>query len=469
MGKGPVVDTSTDPSLFLRDPIGFLMALYRKHGPELIFIGGRHDYAVALGPDLNKELHSRPDDFYSTGFIFPGPKGSAQRRLCYGLFSMNGEVHKRQRRLMMPAFQKTSMELYRQNMSAIIEDVLARWKPGETRDISDEMIQLTLRITCKLLFGLDDYELASRIDTVVENWLGLNSALYVGGSLSLRTVDQVYDEALAHAAQLEELVQVLLEKRRRLPPGNDIVSSLIELHDASPAGLSTIELLGQMAHLFAAANHTTKDALTWTLFLLAQHPDVLEKVHKETHGILHGQAPSLEQLDQLESLEMAIKESMRILPPVVYYSRMNMQPALLGPHSLPSHTSLVFSHYVTHHMSEIYEEPERFLPERWRMQPPNPYGYIPFGAGPRMCVGATFALMNLKIALSMIVQRFRLKVVPHTRIDRQVTTTLWPRYGLPMHIERQDRQFQASLSPVEGNIHEMVTLPKTSDWKRVAA
>jgi cytochrome P450 len=227
-----------------------------------------------------------------------------------------------------------------------------------------------------------------------------------------------------------------------------------------------VELIGQAVHFFAAANHTTKDSLTWTLFLLAQHPEVMADLHDELHGTLRGGAPTVEQLARLPLLERVIRESLRLLPPVSYYSRGNVEPARLGPYSLRKGTTVVLSHYVTHHMPDLYPQPERFLPDRWRSINPSPYAYLPFGAGPRMCVGATFAMQTLKIALAVILQRFRLEVVPDARIDRQVTTTLWPRHGLPMRLHRQDRGFTST--PVCGNIHEMVDLPSAAG-RRAAA
>jgi cytochrome P450 len=177
----------------------------------------------------------------------------------------------------------------------------------------------------------------------------------------------------------------------------------------------------------------------------------------ELHSTLHGDAPSLDQLNQLPLLERVIKESLRLLPPVSYYSRSNIEPTRLGPYPLRKGTTVVLSHYVTHHLPDLYPQPERFLPDRWRTLNPSPYAFLPFGAGPRMCVGATFALQTLKIALAVILQRYRLEVIPDARIDRQVTTTLWPKHGLPMRLHRQDRCF--SSTPVCGNIHEMVELP----------
>jgi cytochrome P450 len=146
-----------------------------------------------------------------------------------------------------------------------------------------------------------------------------------------------------------------------------------------------------------------------------------------------------------------------VLPPVVYSPRVNMAPTAFGPYQLAKGTMVVASHYITHHLPEIFPQPERFLPDRWLRTAPSPYAYMPFGAGSRMCVGAPFALLMLKIAVPVIVQRFRLSVEPGVRIDRHCTLTLGPRPGIPVTVHEQDRRFSASA--VQGNIHELVELP----------
>src|SRR5437762_1608637 len=147
---------------------------------------------------------------------------------------------------------------------------------------------------------------------------------------------------------------------------------------------------------------------------------------------------------------------MRILPAPAFTFRRNAEPVELGPRYLPTGSAIGFSHYITHHIPELFPQPERFLPDRWLTATPSPYAYLPFGAGPRMCIGAPFAMRCLKISLSAIVQRYRLSVVPGTSVDRKVTVTLAPKDGLPMLVSRQDGEF--GRTEVRGNIREMVEL-----------
>jgi cytochrome P450 len=217
--------------------------------------------------------------------------------------------------------------------------------------------------------------------------------------------------------------------------------------------------MGQVHSLFNAAYHTTAYALTWTLFLLAQHPTVMRDLMDELDEVLGGQPPAPEQVGRLELLGRVIDESLRMLPPIVYSPRINVVDLPFGSFDLPAGSLVVASYYITHRLPNIYEHPRRFDPDRWLTIRPSPYEYLPFSTGPRMCIGAYFAGSLLKVSLSMILQRFRLSVVPGTRVDRNCSVSLGPRGALPMTVCEQDRQFAAS--PVEGHIHEMVELPTT--------
>jgi cytochrome P450 len=231
----------------------------------------------------------------------------------------------------------------------------------------------------------------------------------------------------------------------------------MEARDDENHGMTDTELVGQTAILFMASFETTASALTWTLFLLAQHPAVMHRLMDELDAVLSGNPPNEEQLQRLPFLGWVIQESMRVLAPVPYTVRASTRYANIGPHRVPTGARVICSHYLTHHLPDLYPEPERFRPERWQEIEPNQYEYMPFSAGPRMCIGAMFATQLLKISLAMMLQRFRFAVVPGTRIDRVVRITMQPRHRLPMSILKNDRKFVAT--QVHGQIREMVSLP----------
>src|SRR5262249_42201632 len=173
------------------------------------------------------------------------------------------------------------------------------------------------------------------------------------------------------------------------------------------------------------AHLTTASTLTWTLFLLAQHPQVAAEVVDELAGVLRGQAPTLEQLEQLPLLEGVIKESMRMLPASAYSHRVNTEPVDIGPLHVRKGTPVIFSQIITDHLGELFPEPGLFRPERWRTITPSPYAYLPFAAGPRMCVGANLSMMVLKITLAALLQRYHPAIVPGASINGKVTFTMF--------------------------------------------
>lgn len=446
---------------FFRDPIGCMRRIYAQHGPvamlgPIAFGEPRKPEVLAIGPEYNRQVLGDPSAFRTTGQFLRGPKNSAQRRLRYGLTRMTGAEHKRQRQLVMPPFHKKAVEGYHDTMIGIVQSVIDQWKSGARYDMHLQMRRMTLRISSTILFSRDPLE-AVTIGKMLEEWQNRNFSAPVW----LFPVDlpgTAFHRFLEHAERLEQEILAMIQRRRAsLDKNTDVLSLLIQARDDESHGMTDAELVGQSAILFGASFETTASTLTWTLFLLSQHPAVMRELMNELDTVLGGAPPTRDQLAQLSFLECVIKESMRILPPVPFTIRAAEQEASIGPYSVPHGSRVICSHYLTHHMPEIYPEPERFRPERWRDIDPNQYEYMPFSAGPRACIGAMFAIQALKISLALMLQKFRFSLVPGTRIDRAVRITMVPRYGMPMSILQNNRQYHAS--NVTGQIREMVALP----------
>jgi cytochrome P450 len=457
---------SGDLELLLRDPVAFLLPYYRAYDSQVAFVKGRSDYVLAFGPEHNRELLSRPDLYYSPGFVHPGPKNSPQRRLYSGLVSLNGAAHKRQRRVLLPPFQKVALDAYRDKMASTAAAVLDRWRAGCVRDVSQDALELIYHVTGNVLYGLDADEVRE-LDEALEPWLDLNGQMMIASDQAASGDAKSYQDLQSRAADLEHRFHSLIERRRAAPAlGNDFLSLLVRIKRENPAAMSDAEMLGHLAQFFSVSFHSTRDVLIWALFLLAQHPDAAADLLDELTATLHGDAPTAEQLNNLPYLDHVVKETMRLFPPLVYYSRVNRAPVELGGMKLKPGTNIVFSHYYTHRLPELYPAPNRFRPERWATAPAVPYALLPFGSGPRMCLGAAYSVMAVKLTLAMIWQRFRLTVVPGAQVNRRVMITLFPRDGVPMWVHRQDRNFSAS--PVRGDVQEMVDLTAIG-WGRAAA
>jgi cytochrome P450 len=456
--NNPVSAAADDPIRFLHDPIAYMVRVYRQHGRQVTPAPGRKDFVFAFGPEHNKEILLHPDLFVATGFLFPGPKNSAQRRLLAGIFNQNGERHRDQRRLMMPAFQKQTVAGYRDAMARTCEEFLADWKVGTILDVSGQVLALVGRLNGRLLLGVAADDVVRALEAATEEWMALNTPLTVAASLSLDLPHPWYAQALACSERVEALTKQILTLRRAAPlSGTDLLAQLLQGRQTTRDRLTELEVVGQAAHMFAASNQSTRSALIWTLFLLTQHPDVMLDLYDELRGELRGHPPELEQLDRLPLLDRVITEGVRLFPPVSYYTRATASATVLGGRRLAPGTTVVFSHYITHHMPDLFPEPERFLPNRWLTANPSPYEYLPFGIGPRMCIGVTFASLAVRMVLATLLQRFRLTMVPGTRVDRYVTTILSPRHPMPMRLDPPGPAYVASL--VTGDVHDMVDLP----------
>jgi len=258
--------------------------------------------------------------------------------------------------------------------------------------------------------------------------------------------------------ELERQLKNLIERRRTKGLGGiDSLSLFLQAHDADGTMMSDDEIVGETVAVFRGGSKTSASALTWILFLLAQHPDVSAQLSDELAATLRGSAPTFEQLSSLSLLEGVIKESLRLVPPVVWGVRYSVEPFELGGYRFEKGSSVIYSSYVTHRMPDIYTDPYSFNPYRWENFRPSPYEYFPFNAGPRRCLGAEFAMMELKITLAILLQRFRFSLVPGQRIDRTGLTGSIPKHGIKMKLEDKNRLPEKVT--VRGNVHKMIRLP----------
>ncbi len=443
-----------------RDPLGYLRELRATYG-NLVRLTPRRGKSMyfAFGPEYNALLHGDTELFIAKGFAIAGPPDTAQRRLATSLFSLNGEKHKIARRQLLPAFQKSAMEGYRADLIALLEERLAEWQPGQSVDLLHEMRRWSWSIAAKLLYGLDPSLASERLREDMDHWLHFNTSPFVR-LLQKDWPLTPYRRLLRHAEHLErEILTLYRDRAGSGGTGNDVLSLLKRERADDVKSIDEEEIVGHVMTLFLAAFETTANTLTWTFFLLAQHPHIQAELLDEL-APLHGAAPSLEELARLPVLDGVLKESLRLMPVIPASRRISSQTCAFGAYRLPAESRVYFSHYLTHHLPELYPEPERFHPARWQTISPSGSEYLPFGAGAHHCIGASFARLIVKTALAMTLPRWRFTVRANARIDRHVIVAMEPKHGMPMTVEPQDRQFR--VAEVRGDIHEMVDLRRTA-------
>ncbi|HLW67637.1 MAG TPA: cytochrome P450 [Gemmataceae bacterium] len=468
---------------FVRDPVRCLWDAYRELGP-LSYCGSvmpwkKHEQksVLALGPEYNRLVLGDIATYHTSAQTRGGPASSALRRVRFGLTAMNGEKHRQQRQQVIGFFAKKAIDSYHDEVVAGTDRLLHSWPTGCVVDASGLVKKMMLHLSARILFGRENPAQSDRLGDMIGELFNLNWRLGVF-LFPFNLPGTPMRRLLRHAEKMERELKAMIRARRRnaecgmrnaestssiphsafrMPHSKgDLLDLLVRCRDSSEGQMTDADLLGQATILFAASYETQANALTWTLFLLSQHPEVLANLCDELWHVLQWSAPSLEDMDRLPYLEAVLKESMRILPPVPFTIRIVSREAELGGVALRPRDRVICSHFITHHLPELYEEPERFWPERWFGIDPNQYEYLPFSAGPRWCIGKNLAMAMMKIVLARLVQKWRFTMAPHARIDRYVSVTMGPRHGMPMVLAPQDRRFEAV--PVTGNVHEMVKL-----------
>ncbi|MBC7870740.1 MAG: cytochrome P450 [Chitinophagaceae bacterium] len=463
----PIVGWRGNALQFYIDPLDYMQKAKMAYGnivrfvrggnSSLLYAEGRSPGTVfVFGPEYNRHILSDISGFE----VRPagGPNTPAFQRLMNSVVFVNGTTHKYYRQLMMPAFHKKRIELYRDDMVAITQKVLDEWQPGQQRNILKDMQRLTLIIANKTLFGVDASDEADSVGVIIQDWFSLLTS-----PAAIIKIDAP-GLPFRRLRELSDLVDdkmraMIAQKRAHGMDDGDVLSMLIQARDENGSGLTDDEIIGNANTLFIAGHETTANTLSWTLFLLAQHPQVLRDLYDELNGVLQGNAPSVEQLNQLPLLDAVIKESMRVLPSGALSIRIASTDLELGDYPIPQFTEVIFNRFDVHHSPDIYTQADRFIPQRWFEINPSPYEYLPFNAGARMCIGATFAMFELKIVLAMLLQRYRLQVVPGATINRKIGFTMSPAPGMPMMIHAQDRAFEGNRVEVKGRVTEMVELP----------
>ncbi|MGH6923178.1 MAG: cytochrome P450 [Propylenella sp.] len=369
---------------------------------------------------------------------------------------MHGEVHRRHRRMMQPSFSRPSVATMIAPMVPLVDQVIDRWQAGRPLDMLAEMRTLSNWVSANLLFGHEDFAASLRVGGMIDHLVALDTKRRSWGMVDLNLPGTPYHRELKHAEILEKTMLELVEQKRRWKTaGEDVLSMLIRAAD-SGSGMSDKDVIAHSIALYGASFETTASALTWTMFLIAQHPRCAARLLDEVSEGLGDWPPDLQKLDSLPFLDAVVCESMRLLPPVpMTFRRVTRQLELEGV-QLDEGNKVALSAFLTHRDPAVFPHPDRFDPSRWLASRPDPYEYIPFSAGPRLCLGAFFAMAELKLVVARVVQKYRLTVVPGAKIDGVIHLVLKPKKELPMLACPQDRAFGRSL--VGGNIGQLVDL-----------
>lgn len=356
-----------------------------------------------------------------------------------GLLTNEGESWLRQRRLSQPAFHRERVASYARVMTAYTEEMLRYWKADETRDIHQDMMQLTLRIVVRCLFNVEAEKtdiISSAMNLLMRNATGARMLLPPMARY-LPTPSMI---ALRHAVgQLEQTVyDIIAARRASSTDSGDLLSMLMNVRDEDGSGMSDKQLRDEVLTFLLAGHETTALALSWTWHLLSQHPEVEEKLHAELRQVLSGRSPEFKDFPALAYTDRVLKESMRLYPPAWSLARTAIKDFELRGYKIPAGANIVMSQWIMHRNPTYFADPEKFDPDRWLdpvMQKLPRFVYFPFGGGPRLCIGNMFAMMEAMLLLATIAQRFRLRLAPDHPVIPVPSFTLRPKHGIRMTLE----------------------------------
>jgi cytochrome P450 len=420
---------------YSRDPLGFLPTLGREYGDIVTMRFYKFRVYYVNHPDYIEEVLVNQARKFIKGRILRANKGLFGN----GLLTSEGDFWLRQRRLAQPAFHRARIAAYAETMVRLAERMLEGWRDGESRDVHAEMMRLTLQIVSKTLFDADvdaDVQEVNRaLEAIMEHNSDFRRLILTPSWLpTLRNIRA----ALATRRLNKIIYRIIGQRRAEGRNAGDLLSMLLHAQDEDGSRMTDRQLRDEVITLFLAGHETTALSLSWTWWLLAQHPQVEAKLHAELEATLGGRTPALEDLPKLRYLDHVVTESMRLYPPAWGMARLAIEDAEIGGYKIRKGSGVSLSQWVVHRDPRWYESPEEFQPERWEgdlLKRLPRFAYFPFGGGPRQCIGNTFALMETALILATIAQKFRLRLVPGHAVVPIASITLRPRHGIRVTLE----------------------------------
>ncbi|WP_030780903.1 cytochrome P450 [Streptomyces sp. NRRL S-920] len=412
----------------VRDPLGFLSAL-RDHGDLVrIRLGPRTAYAVC-DPELVGAMLKRPE------FVVGGPLwDTLEVLLGKGVATSNGKLHRRQRRMMQPAFRPERIADYARVMEEEARATAARWRPGATVDVSAEMFRTAVRIVSRSLLEVES--IGEKADRVADSLHTVFQGLYRRMVLSVGPLYRVptpanrrFERALA---DLHALVDEIIAERRSAGPGgpDDLLAELLRATDESGAPIADQEIHDHVVSLVVAGAENVASTLAWTFQLLTEHPEHERRLVEEVNSVAGDRAITFADLGALPHLRNVITEAMRIRPAAWIFTRRSVAETELGGYRIPLGADLVYSVYAMQRDPRSFERHLEFDPDRWnpeRAADVPEFAMMPFGVGNRKCPGDHFSLAELALILGTVAPRWRLAPVAETDAGTRVGITLHPK------------------------------------------
>ncbi|MDF2717148.1 MAG: cytochrome [Paenibacillus sp.] len=428
---------------FRKDPLHFLEQSFREYGElvHLRFGPSRHLYLLS-NPELIKEVLLTKQQHFRKA------KGlqTAKAVVGEGILTSEKEKHLRQRRLMQPSFRKDRISAYGEAMVHHAERMTANWSGGQTRTITDDMMQLMLDIIMETMFGSQlEPSIVGEISRAIDvgmKYVSTRASSFIDLPASIPTKsNREFQQA---SKLLDGVIYGIIEKRRNQTgeagtKRRDLLSMLLAARDEDGSSMTDEQVRDEVMTIFLAGHETTANTLSWTWYLLSLNPEAERKLHAELDSVLQGRRPTPDDMDKLEYLQLLLWESMRLYPAVWAINREVVGEVEIGGHTFRPGDTIMMSQYVMHRNPNYYDRPELFRPERFEgdfLKTIPQFAYFPFGGGPRVCIGNNFAMMEAALIIATVGQRFKLRLAEdHPPVELEPLVTLRPKNGLRMSVE----------------------------------
>jgi cytochrome P450 len=453
----PILGWTPQQNRFWRDPVAYVDVIYKKYG-LLSALGSQSPrWVFSFAPEYNQRLMEDSESFHVSSRMEWNVPNTPLAVLRWSMGNRDGEDY-RMRRLIMTssAFNHSWVSRWRDSMVSVTERAISRWGEGEVIDLHETIWRLIHNFSMKVTLGVEKPQEVARIYKVVQD-LFAQTLSFSTWVLPYDLPGTPYRRMLGTVAKMVDTLQELItEKRARNAEPTDMLAAMIAARTQQGEALTDFELISE---IYDVMNHeTTMSALVWTIFLLIQHPTVHADLVDELTGALHGEAPTMQDLERLPLLDRVVKEGLRLMPPQAFTRRFTSKPLSYGPYDLPEGAMIVLSSFITHRLPSIYDEPLRFYPQRWETINPSFTEYFPFGGPKHHCFGQMLGILEVKIVLATLLQRLGMQLLPNQRIDRKTHNLLLlrPKGAVNIKLSKQNRQFRSS--PVRGQILDMVDL-----------
>ncbi len=428
------------PAVFRFASLAFTLRVSRQYGDIAYYrFGPLHVYHLCH-PDMAQQILVEQQEKFRKPELLRHAFGPFAGE---GLLTSEGAVWRQQRRLMQPAFHHRQLAAYGSVMVTQTLGVMDSFAEGQVREISSEMAELTLNIVAKCLFGV---ELPNELREIRGAMVAMLAAASRRVNSILRmpswvpTAGNIRERRAL--TKMDGILQVLFDSRRNSPKERDDLLSVLlaATAEVSGGGMSDKQLRDEMLTLFLAGHETTANALTWTWFLLSRHPEVETKLWEELDRVLEGRAPEPVDLAKLPYTEMVIRESLRLYPPAPAVAREPVGDVTIAGYRIRKGSLLSVNTYALQRDARFYIDPERYDPERfspgWEERIPR-YAYLPLGAGPRVCIGNAFAMMEARLILATVAQHYKLSLEPNQKVVPVQVITVKPKGPVWMKMHRR--------------------------------